>query len=231
MSNPRYVFITGTDTGVGKTVLTCLLLAHLQNLRRPAIAVKPFCSGRRGDAEALHSFQKDILTLDQINPFYFREPLAPAVAARKERRRISLQEVMAYFRALPEKRLVLIEGAGGLLAPLGPGYTAADLIVRLGAEVVVAAANRLGTINHTLLTVKFCQGVGIKRIKVALLTTAPMILRTSPSFDASRSSNAKVLAELLGSVPLTELPYLGRRLLSNAPKVAKRYKGALGRLI
>src|SRR5260221_14172519 len=91
---PRTIFITGTDTGVGKTLLTALLLAHLRQNGVPALALKPFCSGGRADAELFHALQDGDLTLDEINPFYFREPIAPLVAARKHRRRIQLDDVL-----------------------------------------------------------------------------------------------------------------------------------------
>ena len=81
---PRIIFITGTDTGVGKTLLTGLLLHHLRQSGCHALAMKPFCSGSRADAEFLHAVQDGELTLDEINPFFFAEPLAPLVAAREQ---------------------------------------------------------------------------------------------------------------------------------------------------
>src|SRR5882724_997479 len=97
---PRIIFITGTDTGVGKTLLTALLLQHLLDSGVEALAMKPFCSGGREDVDLLQAIQNSRLPDDAINPFYFAEPVAPLVAARKARRRISLAQVLQKVRAV-----------------------------------------------------------------------------------------------------------------------------------
>src|SRR6266446_4308126 len=118
------VFITGTDTGVGKTVVTALLLSHLRNRGGNVLAIKPFCTGRRTDPKILSILQGGELSIDCINPFYFREPVAPLSAARKHRRRIKLGDVLDHITDtqhsfhVPGPFTLLIEGAGGLLAPL-----------------------------------------------------------------------------------------------------------------
>src|SRR6266700_3692182 len=96
----RIIFITGTDTGVGKTVLTGLLLCHLRQNGCHALAMKPFCCGSRADVGLLHRLQDGELAPDEINPFYFPEPLAPFVAGRKQRRSIRLQTVLDGIRRL-----------------------------------------------------------------------------------------------------------------------------------
>src|SRR5581483_3100804 len=85
----RILFITGTDTGVGKTLLTAMLLHHLRVAGRRTLAMKPFCSGGRDDVELLHALQDGELTADEINPFYFSEPTAPLVALRRRHRDIA----------------------------------------------------------------------------------------------------------------------------------------------
>src|SRR5258706_15394841 len=113
-------FITGTDTGVGKTVLTALLTRFLRERGTNTAALKPVCAGGRDDARALHAAMDGALALDEINPWHFRAPLAPRLAARRERRRLKLAPVLAHTRALQTRfDLVLMEGAGGLLSPLG----------------------------------------------------------------------------------------------------------------
>jgi dethiobiotin synthetase len=173
---PRTIFITGTDTGVGKTLLTGLLLSHLRQNGSPVLALKPFCSGNRADAELLHSLQDGELSLDEINPFFFSEPLAPLVAARKHSCSVNLKEVLVHINAISARHLasiknhparsgtkvkkpsyLLVEGAGGLLAPLGEGYTALDLIQQLRCSGIVVARNGLGTLNHSLLTIRALQ--------------------------------------------------------------------------
>src|SRR2546429_4432134 len=98
------IFITGTDTGVGKTVLTGLLVTHLRNQGTDALAIKPFCSGSRADAKLLQAIQDRELTLEEINPFYFPEPVAPLVAARLHRRAITLRQVLAHIERVRHSR-------------------------------------------------------------------------------------------------------------------------------
>src|ERR1051326_5574870 len=90
----RTIFITGTDTGVGKTVLTGLLLAHLRAIGGHAMALKPFCSGSRKDVDLLYALQDGELAAEAINPFYFREPVAPLIAARQHGRLLPLGQVL-----------------------------------------------------------------------------------------------------------------------------------------
>jgi dethiobiotin synthetase len=209
MSRPgaqRIIFITGTDTGVGKTLLTGLLLQHLRRNGCHALAMKPFCSGGRMDVDLLHAVQEAELTPDEINPFHFSEPVAPLVAARKHHRSIRLQEVLRRIGNCVQRcECLLVEGAGGLLVPLGEGYNVADLITRLNCEVIVVSRNRLGTINHTLLTVRALQRAGINAIKVVLMSVG--------SGDESSPSNPLILAELLGRVPVLPVGFLGRNPL------------------
>src|SRR5437879_626160 len=121
----RTVFITGTDTGVGKTLVTSLLLHHLKQSGCHALALKPFCTGSRTDAETLHGLQDGKLSIEQINPFYFPEAVTPLVAAREHRRRITLgkaldhiwqmQKLLRLSLSAARNPTILIEGAGGLL--------------------------------------------------------------------------------------------------------------------
>jgi dethiobiotin synthetase len=199
----QITFITGTDTGVGKTLLTGLLLCHLRADGRRALAMKPFCSGSTADVDFLHGLQGGELTRDEINPFFFEEPLAPLVAARQHQVSIPMQEVLRRIaRSAARCEHLLIEGSGGLLVPLGQGYLVADLIAKLNCKVIVVSANRLGTINHTLLTVRSLQVIGIQSVSVVLMDQALA--------DASANSNREMLGELLGKVPVHEIPFLGQ---------------------
>jgi dethiobiotin synthetase len=261
------VFITGTDTGVGKTILTALLLAHLRQAGARGFAIKPFCSGGRGDAHLLHSLQNGDFTLDQINPFYFSEPLAPLVAARKHNQQIKIGDVVQRIRSVIshvsaianqngrtslvskiENPILLIEGAGGLLAPLGESnshsqfkvqssgfkvqrskcFAAIDLINAINCSVIVVAPNRLGTINHTLLTAGRLQDAGVKRISVVLTDLA-----SKERLTPDAKSNRTMLAELLHPLPVYLLPYLGSDL-ADAPRfqaIAKARQVLLGRIV
>src|SRR5262245_8909651 len=107
----RIIFVTGTDTGVGKTLLTCLLLAHLRNSGDRALAIKPFCSGDRADALTLCSLQHAELKMEEVNPWFFPEPLAPAVAARRGAKSPSLGTVLKHIRNAAEQcDTLLVEG-------------------------------------------------------------------------------------------------------------------------
>jgi dethiobiotin synthetase len=248
MNTNRIIFITGTDTAAGKTVLTALLLSHLRRRGHRALAIKPFCSGGRADAELLQTLQAGELSLDEINPFHFAEPLAPLVAARKHRRNIPLATVLEHVRSVLRRRFsspsaaaqsfLLIEGVGGLLVPLGKGYTVLDLVSRLarkaatpgarqpaGAgiafEVLVAARNRVGTLNHTLLTVRALRDAGIRNFSVVLMD--------GPGPEPSAASNPALLAQLLSPAPVHRIPYLGRN--RGTPSAVRRHSLRLARML
>src|SRR6266487_4369074 len=166
----RILFITGTDTAVGKTVLTSLLARHLRERGVAVAALKPICSGDRADACALHSSQKGPLTLDEINPWHFRAPLAPLLAARREHRRVDLARVLAHVRRVQRRfDVVLVEGAGGLLSPLGEDFNARDLIIALHAVPIIVCPNQLGVVNHALLTVEALPRLVARRAAVVLM--------------------------------------------------------------
>ena len=222
----RIIFITGTDTGIGKTLLTGLLLHHLRQSGCHALAMKPFCSGSRADTEFLHAVQDGDLTLDEITPFFFAEPLAPLVAARKHHRSIRLPQVLRRIRRVADRcQCLLIEGIGGLLVPLGEGFTVRDLIAKLGCEVIVVARNRLGTINHTILTVDALQRIEILGLKAVLMS--------SREGDFSARSNRRILAEWLAPVPVVPVGFLGRNpvRLEALKKSEKKIKKTLARIL
>jgi dethiobiotin synthetase len=225
MTKPRLLFITGTDTGVGKTLLTGLTLTHLRRSGCHALAVKPYCSGGRGDATLLSALQDHELPMGELNPFFFPEPVAPLVSARWHRRSISLaRAVTAIKRVARRCECLLIEGSGGLLVPLGEDYTVLELIEALEPEVIVAARNKLGTLNHTLLTVRALQSLKL-RLKVVLMN--------SGAKDVSCRANAAVLAEWLAPVPFLEIPFLGSKCRTPAAvrTAAARLGETLGRIV
>ena len=187
--------ISGTDTGVGKTVLTGLLVFYLRRAGIDAIALKPFCSGLRVDARHLRSMQDSELTIDEINPFYFREPLAPLVAARKHRRKISLDRVLGFVRGYQREHIV-IEGAGGLLTPLGENFTILDLVRELEANLIIVASNKLGVVNQALLALRAARG------------RAQIVLMRQKKPDPSAKYNCAILRELAAPAPVYDFPYL-----------------------
>ncbi len=201
MKMKSIVFITGTGTGAGKTVLTALLAEFCRGRGLRVAAFKPVCSGGREDARILRAAVGGTLTLDQINPWHFRAAIAPLLAARKERKRLRLAPVVAHIRAVGEDfDLVMIEGAGGLLSPLGAGFNSRDLISALGATPILVAPNQLGVVNHVLLT--------LEALPEPLRTRAKVVLMTPAKPDPATSSNARLLNQLSGH-PVGRLPWLG----------------------
>lgn len=204
----KIIFVTGTDTGVGKTILTGLLVYHLRTQGVHALAMKPFCSGGRGDVKLLRAMQDGELTEEEINPFYFPEPVAPLVSARKWKRSIALSEVIRRIKEMAARcECLLVEGSGGLLVPLGEGYLVSDVIKRLKCKVIVVARNRLGTINHTLLTVKTLRELNVNNLTIALVEAGKK--------DVSTKTNGRVLGDLLAPIAVREVVFLGK----NASKI------------
>jgi dethiobiotin synthetase len=222
----KILFVTGTDTGAGKTVLTAMLLAFLRRGGGGALAMKPFCSGSRGDARLLHSLQRECLTLDEVNPFYFDKPLAPAAAAGPGRPKVPLEAALRPIRLLANRcNLLLVEGAGGLLAPLGENYSARDLICRLKCRTIVVCLNQLGVINHVMLTAEALQTAGMKDFTVVMMGVKRP--------DLSAASNPRMIRKWLPGNPVFCLPYLGFGA-SRAGKVkinAKYFKKTLAQLV
>ena len=183
-------FVTGTDTGVGKTVLAGLLTCHLRDAGVAVAALKPVCSGTRDDARLLRAASGNALSLDEVNPWHFRAPLAPLVAARRQKRTLRLEEVRAHVRRMRARfEAVVVEGAGGLLSPLGDSFDSRDLIIASGAMPIVVCPNRLGAINQCLLAQAALPSAIARHAQVVLMSPA----RPGP---ASRSNRAFLAAEL-----------------------------------
>ena len=165
------IFITGTDTGVGKTHVTALLLRELRWRGVNAAAFKPISCGEggRNDARIYHELMGREAPLGLINPVYLKHSLAPSVAARLERRRIDLGKIRSVYRLLTSDfGPLLVEGAGGLMVPIRDDYYVADLAKALKLPLLVVARLGLGTINHSLLTVRQAQACGLKVAGIVL---------------------------------------------------------------
>lgn len=199
----RTFFITGTDTGVGKTVLTALLARFLRGRGLNVAALKPVCSGGREDALALHAALAGALTLDEINPWHFRAAIAPSLAAKLEKKSVKLATVLARIRATQKKSdATLIEGAGGLLSPLGENFDSRDLIAALRATPIIVAPNKLGAVNHVLLT--------LAALPKNLRARAKVVLMSPPKPDAATASNEKLLEQFLAREKIFTLPWFGK---------------------
>lgn len=164
----RGFFIIGTDTGVGKTVVTAGLVGALRAKGIDAVPYKPVQSGAMKTEEGLIpldvEFYKKVVKLpeDKYNTYSLQPPLAPSVAAELSNVIIEKRKILEDYQRLSNKyELVVVEGAGGLLVPLyGTEFILTDLIKALKLPIVIVARPNLGTINHTLLTVKCAQQMG-----------------------------------------------------------------------
>jgi len=159
-------FITGTDTGVGKTVVTGAIARWLVEQGKGVGVFKPIATGCRREREGLVSADAEFLaycsrsefTLAQINPVRYHEPLAPSVAAERSGRDIDWDEIHLSYRNLTQKNdIILVEGIGGVMVPITDDYLVLDLMADLQLPVIIVARPGLGTINHTLLTVNACR--------------------------------------------------------------------------
>lgn len=225
MRGTNIIFITGTDTGAGKTLLTALLLQHLREAGHGALAIKPFCSGTRDDVYLLQRIQEQDLSVEAMNPWFFARPVAPRAELLAQRKDVKLAKVSAYIRSVARTcDWLLVEGSGGLMVPLGKGYTVLDLIVRLRCPVLVAGRNRLGCINHSLLTLSALQGSDIQNVSLVLMDTE----RPDPSCQ----NNQALIAKSSGGKPVFRIPYLGKQSFDAQHVVNSevRLRGALDRI-
>lgn len=198
------LFITGTDTGVGKTRTVVQLLRLLRASGTSCAGMKPICCGDRQDAELLLAAGGVGLTIDDVNPVWLRTPAAPIVGSLTEQVGIDIERILAAFHALQNQvEHVIVEGVGGWLVPIRSDYFVSDLAVEMKLPVLVVAQNRLGCLNHTALTVRSVAEHKLRCLGVALIA-AP------GTSDIAAATNADILKRIL-NVPL--LGGLGENLI------------------
>jgi dethiobiotin synthetase len=213
------IFITGTDTGVGKTFFACGLAAVVRESGYKVGVMKPAetgCDLGDGkicpqDAWVLKEASGCALPLEQICPYQFREPLAPSVAAEREGVRINIDRLMDIYSEISAGHdITIIEGAGGLLVPLLPTYTYADFAKVLKLPVIVVAANKLGMINHLLLTLEHasCKGLSVLGYVLNRIESRPSL---------ATETNREALASLTGVPCMGEIPYFEASQIPKAP--------------
>jgi dethiobiotin synthetase len=214
--------ITGTDTGVGKTYLSTVLLTLLRRRGMSVAAMKPVETGVKADDPASDAMRlrdaagaKD--PIERVRPLLLAEPLAPWVALARSGGTVDLAALDHAYNELAEGRdAILVEGAGGLLVPLTRDLAYDGLFVGWGLDLIVIAGNRLGTINHTLLTVRAAHDTGLRVRGVVLNALGP-----EPGGIAERT-NLEALAELLEPVPVLPFPWIRKdRPLDYAADIAE----------
>ncbi len=191
------VFVTGTDTGVGKTAFSAWLLERLRNEGRRGAGYKPICCGDRHDAELLLAASAPGLTISKINPLWLQTPAAPLTAALQEKRTIDLQALRDGFVRLEDDfDFVVVEGVGGWIVPITTEYFSSDLAVDLQLPVIVVAHNRLGCLNHIFLTTRSIEAAGLKCAGIVLNNLGE-------SGDLASATNADILRRCL-PLPILE---------------------------
>ncbi len=192
--------ITGTDTSVGKTVVSAGLTGWLKAHGVDIAAMKPIESGGGNeDAKLLHRASGFSGSLSDVCPISFDEPLSPFAAASAQCSTIDLGQLDAAFARLSRDRNgIIVEGAGGLLVPITQTVSFAQLFARWNLEIIIVAADRLGVINHVLLTVMAALEQQLE-IKGIVLNSVPAADDTK---DLSRQSNQERLQQLVPRVPI-----------------------------
>ena len=193
----RPLIITGSDTSVGKTVLSALFLTLARELGIHLMPLKPFCSGGREDAKVLQSLafpsNGSTVDIDRVNPWHFELPLAPYLAAHPDYPFPTLKAVLGWIQNEASNRnKLIIEGAGGLLSPLGKDYTILDIGTNLHAKFVVVVANRLGAINQARLCIATLESFGVGDFLLCLNH------KHQEGDDLSRKTNTEVIKNLVG---------------------------------
>ena len=202
------IFITGTDTGVGKTYFTSLLTRALRKRLVPAIPLKPISAGDRNDSIILSEATGGEISPIEINPVHFSAPLSPYAASMVEGRPFPWGILRERMEKLAQNYQgpFLVEGAGGWRVPLDSSLGIREWAQELSLPVVVVARNSLGTLNHTLLTVD--------SIRQSNLTLLGVVLNdTTPKPDDSSITNPALL-EQLTRLPVLSLPYQSTQLPS-----------------
>jgi dethiobiotin synthetase len=209
----RYgVFVTGTDTGVGKTVVMAALAMTFAKRGYSVGMMKPIETGvgsqrtDESDAGRLRRASGNRHALAQVRPFAFRKPLAPLDAARLEGRAITLPTIVRAFHTLAARHeVILVEGVGGVYVPITQSLMVIDLIDRMNIPVLVVGRTGLGGINHALLTL-----AALRRRQIPLL--ALVLNRPTPSRTATaraqEASTTRLLRSCAGVPVIGPLPYL-----------------------
>jgi len=216
-------FITATDTGVGKTVVSAAIIRALRHQGLNVCCMKPIESGclREGDTliPADGNFLKEASGVDEplenITPVRFEEPLAPWVAADRMASHIDIRMIHEKFRGLEDRYgAVVVEGIGGLMVPIGRDYFVADLAVDMALPLVIVASAQLGTINHTLLTVEHSLRNG--------LTVAGIILNHSAKTQGTvaEETNPDAIAHLTPVPVIGVMPFIEKLMLAEIERAA-----------
>jgi dethiobiotin synthetase len=205
-------FITGTDTGVGKTVMTCALLHEFTRRGRRAVGMKPVAAGAVRDAGVLRSDDVTMLRaasnvdapLHLVNPYCFEPPIAPHVAAERAGVTIDIAHIArAYGELAAAADVVIVEGVGGFCVPLGRGSDTSELARELGLPVILVVGVRLGCLSHALLTARAIREAGLQFAGWIANRIDPAMAAADENVDALTE---RLAAPRLGDIRFAEKP-------------------------
>ena len=189
-------FITGTDTNAGKTYAICLMLEELRRQGIDAVGYKPVSCGDRDDATRIAAASGG-LPIEEINPLHLNTPIAPLVAGMLENHPVDPQILIDGYHQLAAKHTqVFVEGAGGWEVPIAPNFRVSDLAKALNIPVILVVANRLGALNHTLLSVDAIRAKGLQCAGIILN-------QLDDELDTAMITNKGLIEELTG-LPLID---------------------------
>lgn len=205
------VFITGTDTGVGKTIITGGLAGALRSLGYKIAVYKPLQSGAETDDNG-QLYAPDLKFVCDIDKsittrcsYLLKIPAAPSISAQYENVEVDIDQIQADYKELSENNdIVLVEGAGGITVPLYKLFTVTDLIKLLDIPVIIVARPNLGTINHTVLTVEYARKNNIKVIGIIIsgypVNTGDIAIKTAPDIiqQLTQIENIAIIPEIKG---------------------------------
>ncbi len=219
------IFVTGTDTGVGKTVVSALLIRAFLINGYTVCPMKPVETGCRRDGDVFlpsdGEFLKEIAETEEpiknITPYCFETPVAPMVASNLEGVEIDISRIVERYDQLSSKYdVVVVEGAGGLMVPIKEDYYMLDLALELKLKVVLVALNKLGVLNHTLLTMEVLDKYGLELI--AIILNNPEI----DPLDKSQDTNLQVLSKLVDVKLLDSIPRINTLSKEELDKTAAK---------
>ncbi|MGJ8619207.1 MAG: dethiobiotin synthase [Methylophilaceae bacterium] len=203
-------FVTGTDTEIGKTHVSCLLLKQYAAQGLKVIGMKPIAAGCElvdgawvnDDVQRLVAASNVVASMDLINPYRFKEAIAPHLAAEKAGVSIDIGVIVSAFKQLQAMAdVVIVEGAGGFLVPLNANDDMADLAIALGIPTILVVGMRLGCINHSLLTAEAIKSRG-------LMLHGWVANHIDPEMEVQKE-NVKTIAQQLGLAPLLVSEWVG----------------------
>ena len=195
---PRTYFISGTDTNVGKTIVSAVLATKLE-----AHYFKPIQCGLNKmnlkDSEVVKSLSNKAKILNEL--YFLKKPLSPFVAAKQEKKKIDVNKILQFVKNLKTKKLV-IEGAGGLNVPINSNYLMSDLCQKLNTPLILVSRTKLGTINHTLMSLEV-----IKKKKIKLLGIIFFGKKELETLETIKFFGKKILKKnikILGRLPVAK---------------------------